>query len=105
MMPVPRVSVRNRERKPIKPRDGTANSNRTRLEPPWVILVILPLRMASSCDTTPIKSSRPQRHTSRAARESVVLVSFFVRAAGGESAHTPTQKKSLGKNKNQYFSP
>ena len=25
--------------------------------PAWIILVILPLRMASSCDTTPIKSS------------------------------------------------
>ena len=56
-MPVPRVSVRKRERKPIKPREGTANSKRTRLDPAWIILVILPLRMASSCDTTPIKSS------------------------------------------------
>ncbi len=35
MMPVPRVSVRKRERKPIRPRDGTANSSRTRPEPAW----------------------------------------------------------------------
>ena len=57
MMPVPRVSVRKRERKPMSPRDGTENSRRTRLEPGWIIFVILPLRTANSCETTPIKSS------------------------------------------------
>ena len=45
---VPRVSVRKRERKPINPRDGTENSKRTRLDPAWIIFVILPLRMAKS---------------------------------------------------------
>ena len=57
MMPVPRVSVKKRERKPIKPRDGTENSKRTRLDPAWVILVIFPLRTARSWETTPMKSS------------------------------------------------
>ena len=39
MMPVPRVSVRNCERNPIRPRDGMRNSRRTRPPPLLTIRV------------------------------------------------------------------
>ncbi len=56
-MPVPRVSVRNSERKPISPREGTRNSIRTRPEPWLIIFVIRPLRTPICWVTTPMYSS------------------------------------------------
>ena len=50
MMPVPLVSVRNCERKPIRPRAGIRNSSRTRPLPWLTILVITPLRAADVGD-------------------------------------------------------
>ena len=44
MIAMPRVSVKISPRSPIKPRDGMSNSKRTRPEPWFTILVILPLR-------------------------------------------------------------
>ena len=52
-MAVPRVSVRISLRSPISPREGTWNSRRTRPEPWFTILVILPLRAPSFSITTP----------------------------------------------------
>jgi hypothetical protein len=46
MMPVPRVSVRNSVRKPIRPRLGTRNSIRTQPVPWLVICSMRPLRVA-----------------------------------------------------------
>ena len=40
MMPVPRVSVRNCERKPIRPRVGMRNSSRTR-PLPWLTIFVI----------------------------------------------------------------
>ena len=45
MMPVPLVSVRNCDRKPISPRVGIRNSRRTRPLPWFTILVIAPRRV------------------------------------------------------------
>jgi hypothetical protein len=47
-MPVPRVSVRNSVRKPIRPREGTRNSIRTQPVPWLVICSMRPLRAAMS---------------------------------------------------------
>ena len=44
-MPVPLVSVRNCERKPIRPRAGMRNSSRTRPLPWFTIFVIMPRRV------------------------------------------------------------
>ena len=52
--PVPLVSVRNSERKPMSPRDGTRNSMRTRPEPWLTIFIIRPLRAPSIWVTTPM---------------------------------------------------
>ena len=57
MIPVPLVSVRNCERKPIRPRAGMRNSSRTRPLPLLTILVIVPRRMPHCAMTTPWKSS------------------------------------------------
>ena len=57
MMPVPLVSVRNCERKPISPRAGMRNSSRTRPLPWLTILVIVPRRVPACAMTTPWKSS------------------------------------------------
>ena len=54
MMPVPRVSVRNSVRKPIRPRDGMRNSMRTRPEPWLTIFIIRPRRAPSFWVTTPM---------------------------------------------------
>ena len=56
-MPVPRVMVRNSVRKPIRPRDGTRNSRRTQPVPWFDIVVMTPLRAASSCVIAPRCSS------------------------------------------------
>ena len=56
-MPVPRVSVRNSVRKPIRPRAGTRNSIRTQPVPWLAICSIRPLRAASSWVTAPRYSS------------------------------------------------
>ena len=56
-MPVPRVSVRNSVRKPIRPRAGTRNSIRTQPVPWLVICSIRPLRVASSSVIVPRYSS------------------------------------------------
>ena len=57
MMPVPLVSVRNCERKPISPRAGMRNSRRTRPLPWLTIRVIVPRRMPTLAMTTPWNSS------------------------------------------------
>ena len=56
-MPVPLVSVRNCERKPISPRAGIRNSIRMRPLPWLTILVIVPRRMPTCAMTTPWNSS------------------------------------------------
>ena len=53
MMPVPRVSVRNCERKPMSPRVGIRNSSRIRPLPWFTIRVIVALRLPSCAMTTP----------------------------------------------------
>ncbi len=56
-MPVPRVSVRNWVRKPMRPRAGTMNSMRTQ-PVPWLVMVSMrPLRAARSWVTAPRYSS------------------------------------------------
>ena len=56
-MPVPRVSVRNSVRRPIRPRAGTTTSMRTQ-PVPWLYgASVRPLRSAKSCVTTPRYSS------------------------------------------------
>ena len=56
-MPAPRVSVRNRVRKPISPRAGTLNSIRTQ-PVPWLAMASMrPLRPAISWVTAPRNSS------------------------------------------------
>ena len=50
MMPVPLVSVRNCERKPIRPRAGIRNSSRTRPLPWFTIFVITPAPLADLGD-------------------------------------------------------
>ena len=55
--PVPRVWVRNWERKPIMPRAGTVNSMRTHPEPWFDIVSIRPRRPAMICVTAPRNSS------------------------------------------------
>ena len=57
MMPVPLVSVRNCERKPIRPRAGMRNSRRTRPLPWLTMLVIVPRRVPHIAMTTPWNSS------------------------------------------------
>ncbi len=57
MMPVPLVSVRNCDRKPISPRVGIRNSRRTRPLPWFTIFVIVPRRMPTCAMTTPWNSS------------------------------------------------
>ncbi len=57
MRPVPRVSVRNAPRKPIRPRDGMRNSRRTRPVPWLTIFVMRPRRAPTFCVTTPMNSS------------------------------------------------
>ena len=52
-IPVPRVSVRNRVRKPMRPRAGTLNSMRTQPVPWFVMVDMTPLRAASSWVTAP----------------------------------------------------
>ncbi len=47
--PVPRVSVRNCERKPMSPRDGTTNSMRARPKPRLCILSMRPRRSPRRC--------------------------------------------------------
>ena len=54
---MPRVSVRNSVRKPIRPRAGTRYSIRTQPVPWLTICSSRPLRSASSCVTTPTYSS------------------------------------------------
>ena len=61
-MAVPRVSVRISLRSPIRPREGTWNSRRTRPEPWFTILFILPLRLPSFSITTPDESLRAVDH-------------------------------------------
>ncbi len=56
-MPVPRVSVMNSVRNPIRPRAGTRNSIRTQPVPWFVICSMRPLRTAISCVTEPRYSS------------------------------------------------
>src|SRR6266508_4945746 len=56
-MPVPRVSVRNSVRKPIRPRAGTRYSMRAQPVPWLTIWSSRPLRSASNCVTTPTYSS------------------------------------------------
>ena len=56
-MPVPRVSVRNWVRKPIRPRAGTTNSSLTQPVPWLVIDSIRPRRTAISEVTVPRYSS------------------------------------------------
>ncbi len=53
MMPVPLVSVRNCERKPISPRAGIRNSSRTRPLPWLTIFVGTPRRVPAWAMTTP----------------------------------------------------
>ena len=53
MMPVPRVSVRNWERKPMSPRAGIRNSSRTRPLPLLTIFVIVPRRSPTCAITMP----------------------------------------------------
>jgi hypothetical protein len=62
MMAVPRVSVSISLRSPIRPRDGMWNSRRTRPEPWFTILFILPLRAPSFSITTPMKLLRAIDH-------------------------------------------
>ena len=57
MIPVPLVSVRNCDRKPIRPRAGMRNSSRTRPLPWLTILVIVPRRVPTCAMTTPWNSS------------------------------------------------
>ena len=57
MMPVPLVSVRNCDRKPMSPRAGMRNSRRTRPLPWFTILVIVPRRVPTCAMTTPWNSS------------------------------------------------
>ena len=64
MMPVPRVSVRNCERKPIRPRDGMRNSRRTRPLPLFTMRVGVPRRVPMLAMTTPWKSSGTSMTTS-----------------------------------------
>ena len=47
IIPSPRVSVRNSERYPIKPRVGISYSIRTDLEPEFSTVTSSPLRLAS----------------------------------------------------------
>ena len=54
---MPLVSVRNCERKPIRPRAGMRNSSRTRPLPWFTILVMVPLRTPHIAITTPWNSS------------------------------------------------
>ena len=54
---MPRVSVRNSVRKPIRPRAGTRYSIRTQPVPWLTICSSRPLRSASSCVITPTYSS------------------------------------------------
>ena len=56
-MPVPRVSVRNRVRKPMRPRAGTTNSMRTQPVPWFDMVSMRPLRAAMSWVTVPRYSS------------------------------------------------
>ena len=56
-MPVPRVSVRNWVRNPIRPRDGTRNTSRTQPVPWLVIVSIRPRRTETSWVTAPRYSS------------------------------------------------
>ena len=56
-MPVPRVSVMKRVRKPMRPRAGTLNSMRTQPVPWFAIVSIVPLRDAMSCVIAPRCSS------------------------------------------------
>ena len=53
-MPVPRVSVRNCDLKPINPRAGMRNSSRTRPDPWLTILVIAARRVPSWAITIPL---------------------------------------------------
>ena len=57
MRPVPRVSVRNCERKPISPRAGIRNSSRMRPLPWLTIFVIAAAALPTCAMTTPWKSS------------------------------------------------
>ena len=54
---MPRVSVRNSVRKPIRPRAGTSTSMRTQPVPWLTSASVRPLRSAKSCVTTPMYSS------------------------------------------------
>ena len=56
-IPVPRVSVRNSVRNPIRPRAGTRNSSRAQPVPWLPMCSIRPLRGASSEVTAPTNSS------------------------------------------------
>ena len=57
MIPVPFVSVRNCDRKPISPRAGIRKSSRTRPLPWLTIFVIVPRRCPTCAMTIPWKSS------------------------------------------------
>ena len=56
-MPVPRVSVRNWLRKPIRPREAISNSRRTRPKPLLIILASWPRRELSISVTIPTNFS------------------------------------------------
>ena len=56
-MPVPRVSVRNSVRKPIRPRAGTSHSMRSQPVPWLISSSIRPLRVESSVVMAPMYSS------------------------------------------------
>ena len=60
---MPRVSVRNSVRKPIRPRAGTTTSSRTQPVPWLTSASVRPLRSAKSCVTTPRYSSGASTET------------------------------------------
>ena len=64
MMPVPRVSVRNSDKYPIKPRDGAENTIRVLPPPDDFISVICALRLVIFSITTPENSSSTSITTS-----------------------------------------
>ncbi len=85
-MPVPRVSVRNSVRNPIRPRAGTRYSIRTQPVPWLTICSIRPLRSASSCVTdADVLLRNVDRHPlDRLGAHAVDLASDDLRLADGQ---------------------
>ena len=77
-MPVPRVSVRNSLRKPMRPREGRRNSSRTRPVPWLIILVMRPRRWAIFCVTTPMYSCGQSTSSCSMGSQSVPSICFVI---------------------------